>query len=95
MPPPALPSTAPMAALRTLRRASWGACDFADLEVAAKTVLDPLAELNATWTAVVGSLHSYQRHRDALAWGALQSALSRFDGALASFFGPSGWERPA
>lgn len=93
--PLTVPTTAPMAALRTLRRAPWGECLHAELMAAADTLIDPMAEMNAAWTAVLGSLRSYQRHRDALSWNALQSALGRFDGTLATFFGPSGWERPA
>lgn len=94
--PPTLPSTtlAPVAALRTMRRAAHGLTMFTALEDATVVLADPMAELHVAWTAVQASLRSYQRHRDATAWQALQSALRRFDGALAVFFGPSGCESP-
>lgn len=90
--PPTLPSTAAMAALRTLRRGTWWSVLHADLIDAADVLVDPMGDLSKHWTVLSDALALYAQRADVDSWENLRSALVGFDGALAAFFGPSGWE---
>lgn len=89
-----LPTTTPMAALRTMRKGAWWSVLHADLHDASSTLAGPMADLSTGWAALQSALGSYGREPDAESWDRLRDALVAFDGALALFLGPSGWETP-
>ena len=87
-----VPVTNPMAALRAIRRASWGGTALADIPTHRATLAPALVELSVTWMALCDAHDLYMARPTTDRWSNLCDAFGEFDAACAIFFGPSGAE---
>ena len=87
-----VPVTEAAAALRIVRRASWGQASLVDVSRARAALTDPMGRMAVAWLEFCTTHDDYVSRPSADRWDLLRDALTRFDEATAVFFGPSGAE---
>ena len=87
-----VPVTNPVAALRAIRRATWGETPMAHMATHRAVLAPALHDLLVRWAELCTEHDAYTARPTADRWGVLWDAFTRFDEACAALFGPSGAE---